>query len=267
MTPAAQTLIWQSAGLPEQKHQTEVAAGRCMICGTEIDGRAVPVKRIIKSTTVGDSQLFRFRQATHFCIPCAWLMEIGKGRPGNFIASEPTGFELAVISVESVVQDKRPWLHIVRDLVKLPPETPITGVLTTDVKIRLWHRCQIATIGDFGLYIHALDYDVSEWRRFDLDDLCRTIADLIPILRAGYAKSAIYHSLFNDYKRASRDPAETLRLESTLARLRNRPEFLPALLMAGVTKEEKRAHAKPARHTDTTPADRGEADPAQLGLF
>ena len=238
-----------------------------MICGTEIDGEAVPAKRIIKSTTVGDSQLFRFRQATHFCIPCAWLMELGKGRPGNFIASTPMGFELAVISIKSVVQDKRPLLHIVRDIAQLPPETQITGVLTTDVKPRLWHRCQIATVGDFGLYVHAPDYDVSEWRHLDLPTLLSTIDDLLPILRAGYAKSAAYHSLFNDYKRASRDPAETLRLESTLARLRQRPEFLPALLMAGVTKEEKRAHAKPARHIDTAPADSGETDTAQLGLF
>lgn len=265
MTP--QNLIWTAAGRPDQKHPTDPATGRCMICGTEIDGEAVTAKRIIKSTTVGDSQLFRFRQATHFCIPCAWLMEIGKGRPGNFIASEPTGFELAVISVESVVRDKRPWLHIVRDLQQLPSDTPITGVLTTDVKIRLWHRCQIATVGDFGLYVHAPDYDVSEWRNFDLGSLLSTIDTLLPILLAGYAKSAIYHSLFNDYKRASRDPAEALRLESTLACLRQRPEFLPALLMAGVTKEEKRSHAKSTRHTDTATANRRETGPAQPGLF
>ena len=263
----ASRLIWTAAGSPDQKHPTEPDTGRCMICGSEIDGEAVHAKRIIKSTTAGDSQLFRFRQATHFCIPCAWLMELGKGRPGNFIASEQTGFELAVISVESVVADKRPWLHIVRDLAQLPPDTTITGVLTTDVKPRLWHRCQIATIADFGLYIHAPDYDVSEWRQFSLDDLLGTIDAMMPILRHGYAKSAVYHSLFNDYKRASRDPAEALRLESTLADLRRRPEFLPALLMAGVTKEEKRTYAKPARHTDVTTANRSEADPTQPGLF
>jgi len=260
-------LIWLSAGQPAPKHDPEPASGRCMICGDEIRHKGVPTKKIIKSTTVGDSQLFRFRTATHFCIPCAWLMDIGKGRPGNFIASAPTGFELAVISVESVVQDKRPWLQIIRDLARLPGQTAITGVLTTDVKIRLWHRCQLASIERFGLYVHAPDYDVSEWRQFDLADLLRAIDEILPILRAGYAKSAIYHSLFNDYKRASRDPAETMRLESTLANLRQRPEFLPALLMAGVTKEEKRAHANTARHADPAATDRGETDQAQLGLF
>jgi len=259
--------IWRCAGSPEQKHPTSDGDGLCIICGDDVTGRpAVERGRIIKTTTAGDSTLLKYRNASHFCIPCAWLMEAGKGRPGNFIAAGGA-YEQAVISLESVVEEKRPWIEIVRELSGLPADEPATGVLTTDVKVRLWHRCQMATIGRFGLYVHAPDYDVSEWRRIDLTRLVEYIDALRQILLTGYSKRSIYHGLHTDYKRFTADPAAAIETEAMLSRMRMADEFLPALIMAGVTKEEKRAHASAARHTHAAPAARGADHPHQPGLF
>ncbi|HEY8136280.1 MAG TPA: hypothetical protein VIF61_00470 [Methylocystis sp.] len=192
------------------------------------------------------ANVFRFG-STGVCDACAWLFSAGKGRPGNFVATS-NKLEYAVISLESVVTDKRPWIEIIRDLAALPKDARVTGVLTTDVKPRLWPRCRVATIDRFGLYVHATDYDFSQWVDFGLADCLAAIDAILPALRRGWSKASVRSGLFADHARASSDPAQALVLEQSLAPLRGRPEFLPALIMAGVTKEQKQdAKRSPTR--------------------
>lgn len=271
---------WTAAGQPPHGYPVEPAPdGRCATCGgAHQDGHAVPLAAIETPTMAAHGDNFR-TWGKHVCHACAWLYQAGKGRPGNFIAL-PDRYEETVISLDSVVANKRPWITILRELATLPPETPITGVMTTDVKPRLWPRMRLTTLGQMGLYLHAPDYDVSAWTRFDLHACLDAIGAMLPALAAGYPKARLYHGLWTDGKRAIKDPAATLALETAIAPHRGHDHFLPALIAAGLTKEAKanvqrladqhptdQPGASADRHTQPAPASRDQHRSAQLELF
>lgn len=258
---------WTAAGSPAHPYTEEHSATLCATCAAPITS-GVPLAQIETPTTANHADYFRFG-SKHVCQACAWLYAAGKGRPGNYIAT--TGrMEYAVISLESVVTDKRPWIEVLADVAAMPPETPVAGVMTTDVKPRLWPRVRLATCGNFGLYVHAPDYDVSEWRGFSLAACLDLIGIMVKPLAAGYAKASLYHGLLRDYARASRDPARALAWDATLAPHRSQPHFLPALIAAGVTKETKqdvKPVARPAANPQPATTSGNQPDQAQLGLF
>ena len=267
-------LAWRAAGRPRQeKYKTSEFSGICTTCGTPIDGDAVAVSEIDNATFSNHADFFRFG-TSHVCSACAWLYGAGKGKPGNFIAT-PERYEQAVISLDSVVEDKRPWLEVVSDLVQMPTYTPVTGVLTTDVKPRLWPRARVCTVGSFGLFVHCPDYDTSQFLEFDLAELIELIGLMRQPMLAGFSKQAIYFGLMRDFKRFQKDPAQVLGWEKQLQEWRDNPAFLPAVLIAGVTKEEKkhgtREAVKPQRvavaDAEPTPAASHQAAETQLGLF
>lgn len=183
-------------------------------------------------TTSGHADLFRFGGG-YICLACSWLFLAGKGKPGNFIAT-PNSFEATVISMDSIVASKRPWRDVLIDLAKMPACTPVAGVMTTDVKPRLWPRTRPATLGQFGLYIHCPDYDVSEWRNFSLTE-CVAITEMLrPMLAAGFSKASLWFGLLRDYARTAKTLSAAWAWESQLIKLRESPAFLPALIAAGV---------------------------------
>lgn len=265
MLISASQTAWAAAGSPAHEHAMP-ANGCCATCGAALKS-GVSIARVETPTTSGHADLFRFG-GEHVCEACAWLFGAGKGRPGNYIAYGDK-IEYVTISLESVVADKRPWLHVLREIADLHDDTPIAGVMTTDVKPRLWHRVNSATIGDFGLYVHCLDYDVSEFRRFDLRACLDAIAAIIPALRVGFSKASVYFGLWRDYARASRDIDATARFESAIAPIRTQPHFLPALIAAGVTKGDKQdvKPRRPDRDDDAAATSCGAADANQSGLF
>lgn len=258
---------WIAAGSPEHAYTEEPCGGVCATCATPITS-GVPLNQIETPTMADHANYFRFG-SKHVCPACAWLYAAGKGRPGNYIAT-PGRMEYTVISLESVVADKRPWIEVLADVAVMPPETPVVGVMTTDVKPRLWPRTRIATVGRFGLYIHAQEYDVSEWREFSLAACLELIGLMVEPLAAGYAKTSLYHGLLRDHARSSRDIARALAWDTRLSAHRGQPHFLPALIVAGVTKEMKKDVKSTARPTaNSQPASAGgdQPDPPQLGLF
>lgn len=213
------------------------------------------------------ADIFRFG-GKHVCRACAWLFAAGKGAPGNFVVAGES-LEYAVISLESVVETKRPWLSILRELATLDPVTPSTGVMTTDVKPRLWPRMRLASIGAFGLYLHVPDYDVSEWRPFSLAECLAITTVMQPPLADGFAKASLYFGLFRDYTRASKRLDESAAWERDLSNIRRSPAFLPALIAAGVTKGEKLdvKCSRTDRHVESTPTGGHQPPETQPGLF
>lgn len=258
---------WIAAGYPSHAYTGEPCAGVCATCATPImDG--VPLRQIETPTTANHADYFRFG-SKHVCHACAWLYAAGKGRPGNYIAT-PGGVEYTVISLDSVVADKRPWIKVLADISAMPLETPVAGVMTTDVKPRLWPRVRLATVGSFGLYVHAPDYDVSEWREFSLAACLDLIAIMVEPLAAGYAKASLYHGLLRDHARSSRDPSRAMAWDVRLSEHRGQPHFIPALIAAGVTKESNKdvkPTAKPNVESKTVPDGGNQPDQTQLGLF
>lgn len=265
MSPSQHT--WTVAGSPAHPYTEEPASTVCATCAAPITS-GVPLVQIETPTTANHADYFRFG-SKHVCPACAWLFAAGKGRPGNYIAT-PGRMEYTVISLESVVADKRPWIEVLADVATMPPDAPVAGVMTTDVKPRLWPRVRLATVARFGLYLHAPDYDVSEYRDFSLPACLDLIGQMIAPLTAGYAKASLYHGLFRDHARTARDPARALGWDALLAPHRSQPHFLPALIAAGVTKETKRdvkPAARSAANPQPAPAGGHRPDQAQLRLF
>lgn len=258
---------WQAAGCPPSPYGDEVAATVCATCAATI-AAGVPLAQIETPSTADHANYFRFG-SKHVCAACAWLYAAGKGRPGNYIAT-PGRMEYTVISLESVVEHKRPWIEVLADIAELPAATVVAGVMTTDVKPRLWPRVRLATVGRFGLYVHAPDYDVSEWRQFSLAACLDLVDVMVEPLVAGYAKASLYHGLLRDHARASRDLARAMAWDSRLLPHRGQPHFLPALIAAGVTKEQKhdvKPVAGSAINAQRTPAGGDQHHPSQPGLF
>lgn len=229
-------ISWAGAGKPGAPFKKTTFKGICATCGSEIEGDAVHVGEIDNPTFSNHADFFRF-EGKHVCPACAWLYGAGKGKPGNYIAT-PESMEFTVISMDSVVASKRPWAIVLAELAGLPKATPVTGVMTTDVKPRLWPRARTATIGRFGLYIHCPDYDVSEWRNFDLSECLGIIEAISPMLAAGFSKASLWFGLFRDYTRTAKSIDAAWAWESQLITLRASPAFLPALIAAGVKKGE-----------------------------
>lgn len=261
-------MIYAAAGKPEISKRFTVHEDSCLCstCGDQIDGECITVKSLDKSTFSERAESFKFATDS-ICLGCAWLYGAGPSKPGNFFSTNEK-YEQAVISLESVVEDKRPWLDILTDASKLDGDTPCTGVLTTDVKPRLWPRAQIASIEQFGLYVHAPEYDTSEWISFSLSE-CLSISELIAsALVRGFAKASVYHGLMRDYQRFSKEPEGVLSLELDLSRVRCSPAFLPALLISGVTKEDKINAARSTDRDTKHATERGDkGTETQLGLF
>jgi len=263
---SASDLAWSAAKNPYHGLRALRQVGVCAVCAAPMQTN-VAISDIETPTTSDHANIFRHSR-DGVCEACAWLFMAGRGRLGNDVAT-PEAIEYTVISLESVVTDKRPWLHVLRDLAALPADTPVCGVMTTDVKPRLFHRTRLATIGAFGLYVHALDYDRSEYVAFDLRECLAIIDAMTPALQRGYAKRSLYFGLLTDHARSSADLGFCMDAEQRLTAARANPAFLPALIAAGVTKEDKhdvkrsRIDGEPA----STPARRDPAPQGQLGLF
>ena len=258
---------WAAAGCPAHGYIEEPCETVCATCGTSIE-TGVHLVRIETPTTANHGDYFRFG-ARHVCPACAWLYAAGKGKPGNYIAT-PGRMEYTVISVESVVTDKRPWIEVLKDVAALPASSPAAGVMTTDVKPRLWPRVRLSTVGRFGLYIHAPDHDVSEWREFNLAACLEAIETMLPPLAAGYSKASIHSGLLHDFARFRRAPSQAMTWEADLSAHRGQAHFLPALIAAGVRKERKHddnATARPAANPRSAATSGDRSDQARPGLF
>ena len=225
------------SGFEPHKYKDEPYTGHCATCGAAVDGQAVPIAEIENPTFSNHADFMRFGK--HVCPACAWLYGAGKGKPGNFMAT-PNRYEQLVISLDSVVEDKRPWLEAVRDLAALPSDTPVCGVLTTDIKPRLWPRMAAGTAAVPNLFVHAPDYDLSKPVSFALSDLLDIIETVLQALSLGFSKTNCYRGLPHDYARYSKHLAAAHDLERRLKPLRDNPAFIPAVLTAGIKKGSKK---------------------------
>lgn len=225
---SAPQLLWRNAGEPPHKYAEEPHDGVCATCAASIVV-GISAEEINNPTFSNHAEFFRF--GTHVCRACAWLYGIGKGRPGNVLAA---GDELwwPMISGKSAREEERPaWLDTLQALRESPNEAPAAGVLTTDTKPRVWPRMRIVSIKDFGLYVHAPEYAISEYRTFDLADLLAVSGLVREALDMGFSKQRIRNGLLSDFARAKRNIKEVMRLEKQLHMLRERSEFAPALIV------------------------------------
>ena len=115
----------------------------------------------------------------------------------------------------------------------MPKETPVIGVMTTDPKPRLWPMTQEMTVGNFGLYVHCPDYDVSTFLTLSIETILEYSKFLNDLLNMGFSKKACFYGTLGDKKRAKKDVLRLLRIESTLKEMRCSDGFVVSLLVSG----------------------------------
>lgn len=255
-------LLWRAAGRPAHAYPEEHYEGSCATCGVPCE-TGVATDAINNPTFSNHAEFFRYGRCV--CRACAWLYGIGKGKPGNVLALGDR-YVRPVISEKSADEERPTWLSALREAASLDPSTPVAGVLTTDTKPRVWPRMRVASVGDFGLYVHAPEYDTSVYRQMDLAELLR-VANLVgEALALGYAKARVYSGLLADFARAKRvGLGEAMRLEEELRKVRCAPEFVPALVIG--QKGDANADRDVAREPERAREARGEARQDHDRLF
>src|SRR5581483_8085406 len=136
----APALLWRAAGEPPAKWPLESASGVCATCGDSL-GAGIPVEAIAGETFAMHADYLRY--GTHVCPACGWLYSDAKQHHRNVL-------EVAATQA---------------------PDTVLSGVLTTDPKPRCWPRARLASVGRFGLYVHAPDWDTSQYVGAPLADV------------------------------------------------------------------------------------------------
>jgi hypothetical protein len=86
------------------------------------------------------------------------------------------------------------------------------------------------------LFVHFPDQNLSQFVRFNLHKCLEIASFIIELLKQAYIKKVIASNLLSDAKKVKTDLAAVLELELKIKPMRDLPEFLPALLIAGVKK-------------------------------
>lgn len=225
-------LFWKAAGQPAIKSAIHNCNGSyCACCGVEIN-EGVLVEDVAGTAISRQNEMFA---GEYVCQSCAWMCEDATQKNRNVLV---LGNEIywAMIGIESATSERPSWLDLLHKASLMPVDVAIQGVLTTDPKPRLWNMSKPCTIGNFGLYVHCTDYDISDFVYFDLQECLHISNYIIELLKLGYSKRACFFGLLSDLKKVKKDPLGIIQYESKLKELRQSKAFIPALLISGIAK-------------------------------
>lgn len=223
MTPSQ--FLWSISGQPPCDIEPEPYSGPCSTCGHH-DICGVKTDDINNPGFSQHDEYFRF--GSHVCRACAWLYRMGKSNPGNIIGVGQKIYRPTIAENEG--RDR--WIRVLEEISQLPSDTYVAGVLTTDVKPRVWPRMRMATIGQFGLVVHAPDYDVAGYISMKLPTLLSMTTAMASMLARGYSKRSLLVGILKDFPRASKHLKEAMDWEYQLSIWRPQAEFAAALVVA-----------------------------------
>lgn len=225
-------IFYKNSGSPAHPFSEEPCGGYCATCGEPVN-QGVAHAQITGTSFGRQSDFLKF--GDHVCTACAWMYAYPKHTHRN-VMTACNEIWWPMISHDTATEVRPDWHTVLQKIAGMPDGTIVQGVLTTDPKPRLWPMTQPMTVRNFGLYVHANDYDVSEFRQFSLTE-CLDIAGFISDrLTEGYNKRTCFFGVLSDYGRLKRAPEQTLKIEATLKAMRTSPAFVPGLLIAGKKK-------------------------------
>lgn len=235
----AQQLMWAAFGSPAPEGKTgslyrfEPAIGCCATCSAPIV-EGVPfasrrgVRGIDNETFSGHGEYARW--GTHVCRACAWLYGDPKRTGRAMLAIGDRGWWP---TIAKPIEGRPRWRRILREIADADPETPMTGVLTTDPKPRLWPRARLASCGAPGLYLHIPEQDISAWSAIDIRGTAVALAAVDAALAAGATKTAARRGLWSVPRLVDQLGVDAIgALEARLAPLRGTVEFSVAAVIA-----------------------------------
>jgi hypothetical protein len=226
-------LLWENSARPLGKYKLIEVRGYCATCGQELQ------HAVAASSLAGDafSRQVEFLNGEYVCEACAWMYSKPTETHRNVFA---VGDKIywPMLSHDSATKERPSWYEVLSEASKLEADTPCIGVLTTDPKPRLWPMTRQRTLRSFGLYVHCSEYDVSEFRTFNLASCLALCEVLSHCLVLGFSKRACAYGLLTDLKKVTKlatklGADKVFSLESQLKAVRGEAYFLPSLLIAG----------------------------------
>ena len=235
-------LLWKALGYPSNKYEKSTITSDC-VCAScckelKVGSTSVHITQVIGDTMANQSQFLRYGR--HICFACANMYSDSKAMHRGFIVAGETVF-FPMISWDSATVERPNWLEALKIINAIDDKnTPCWSVMTTDPKPRLFPNAMLTSVGNFGAYVHAPDYDVSRFVMLSIPTVISTADSIIELLKLGFIKKTISESLVLDSKMVKKIGfKEVFRLEQNLKEFRKKPEFFPALIAAGVKKEVK----------------------------
>ena len=234
-------LLWNALGCPTNKYEKTTIASDCVCasCCKELKtgDLAVHLTQIIGDTMANQSQFLRYGK--HICQACAAMYSDSKAMHRGFIVAGKTVF-FPMISWDSATAERPNWFDALKIISTLDKDVPTWCVLTTDPKPRLFPNAMLTSVGNFGAYVHAPDYDVSRFLMLSISDILTIAEMIIELLKLGFIKKTIAENLVLDSKMVKKIGfKEVLKFEQDLKAFRKKPEFIPALIAGGLKKEVK----------------------------
>lgn len=198
----------------------------CAICGATITSGA-PVKNLIKTTTAGIADVFRYA-AAYTCHSCAACFSDARFTGSHFVSG--TAALKPVVALTSATDERPAW----RDLVRVIQRGTVNvSIITSNTKRRLWPLAVISTFSDSWQPLFV-DGDTERLLNIHVNKL-RVCLELVERVYAfGFTKRAIATSLMSgiNVKSLAASLADVMRFESQLAAWRGTDEFTLALFIA-----------------------------------
>lgn len=234
----APRLIWEGFGAsaPEgktgAKYAFEGCEGVCATCCHPI-ASGVPahprrgVTGILNATFSGHAEYLA--HGTHVCAGCAWMY----GQPKiSHRAVLTLGGRSWWPTISQDMEGRPKWREILREASDLPPDAPMTGVLTTDPKPRFWPRVRLASIARPGLYVHWPDFDISRWVDFEFAAFWTCLGVVDEARALGMTKRECMLGGCTSRLVDKRGIVAVMDMEARLAALRPDPSFSIAVVLA-----------------------------------
>jgi len=231
----------------QHKFTESQGSGFCATCACKIDGVAVEKEQLQGEAFSRNSDFLKF--GNYVCLDCAWMYSYPKITHRNVLACNDWCL-WPMISHDTATEERPSWLNALQLFASFDKEAEAVGVLTTDPKPRLWPMTNTVTRDDFGMYIHAPDYNTSSFVSFSLDEC---LDDCVPLIMKAmelkFSKRAIYNGLLGDFNKAKKDLCGIMALEKEIAKIRSSNAFLPALMASGQRKDGEALDVKPPKET------------------
>lgn len=221
--------LWCAAGSPMPSWPiVAVDPVPCATCGVETT-RGVLRSALVSKTFSRAPEFLRFSNT--ICVSCAWMYDDPKRKHRSVLA---IGNQIwwPAMGLQSASIDRPTWGAVIAILERAPAGEPVTALMTTNPKPRLWPFAHVASTSRCGMYLHAPEYDVSGYIDIDRHRLAEAYRHVCDDLAAGYTKRAIMYGI--PMHTAFRGDRRGFARESELQEMRRQAEFLPALLAAYV---------------------------------
>lgn len=195
--------------------------------------KGIPWKRVIPPSTSEYLDLLHGCTLPYMSIEAAAAYK-GTANLGGRLIFEDAHYR-PFIGIESANKnpDRPCWSNLVRDVWPERIGQRCLCIIADDFKKRVWPRARISALGkSTEVYLLYGERYVSQIQQISWPRLIEVLNLVENVYDAGFSKDAIHDGLYASYHNFTDNLEQSMNYESSLAEIRQLPEFLVALLIA-----------------------------------